>query len=146
MSERLIFSRTLRGIEPVYRSFTPTFTNFTVGNGTADFEYATIGKMVHYLGTFTLGSTSSVTGQIFVSTPTTQDSSSAGVIIQSATLTDTGLTDFAGGCYLQGGTTFLLGAIIVNATYSSWAGSSATIPFTWGTGDTFKFNIVYKTA
>ena len=132
--------------DTAYQAFTPTFTNLTVGNGTVDFEYARFGKFVHYLGRFQMGTTSSVTGTITINTPTTQDGSVDGVVIQSCTITDNGLTDFTGGCYCVSPTSVFIGAILASGTYTSWAGSSATVPMTWGNLDRFMFNIVYKTA
>ena len=44
-----------------WTSYTPTFTNLTLNNGTIDFKYVQIGKTVHVRGLLTWGSTTSAT-------------------------------------------------------------------------------------
>lgn len=52
-------------------SYTPTFTNFTVGNGSVAGHYCQIGKFVAFKAHLQLGSTSSITGSVTVSLPVT---------------------------------------------------------------------------
>ena len=44
----------------VLQSYTPTYSNLTIGNGTATFKYTQVGNMIFFYFTFTLGSTSTV--------------------------------------------------------------------------------------
>ena len=56
-----------------WTTFTPTWTNFTLGNGTVDrAAYEQIGRSVDVYVRVTLGSTSSVTGAITLTLPVTE--------------------------------------------------------------------------
>ena len=54
-----------------WTAYTPTVYNMVIGNGTVDFKYAQINKVVHLRGVFTMGSTSTfgTTGSPFFSLP-----------------------------------------------------------------------------
>jgi hypothetical protein len=52
-------------------AYTPTLGNVSLGNGTVDFKYAQLGKVVHVRGILTFGSTTTVSGAITFSTPIT---------------------------------------------------------------------------
>jgi hypothetical protein len=54
-----------------YTTWTPTYTNFTLGNGTLVARYGTSGKFVQFTFAVQLGSTSSVSGQIRFTLPKT---------------------------------------------------------------------------
>ena len=47
-----------------WQDWTPTYTNFSLGNGTVDARYTQIGKTVHFTISIVLGSTSSMTGSM----------------------------------------------------------------------------------
>ncbi len=54
-----------------WQSWTPTWTNVTVGNGTVTAKYKQVGKTVFYSLTFLLGNTSSVAGSMVFTLPVT---------------------------------------------------------------------------
>ena len=66
-----ITAKTITDIEAAapngaWSTWTPTWTNLTIGNGTNSFSYLQMGKSVWFKGTTTLGSTSSIgTGPTF---------------------------------------------------------------------------------
>ena len=122
-----------------------TFTNFTLGNGTASAYYAVVNDLVHFWGGAVLGSTSSVTGRIEIDLPLTAQVAypnpagwatldNAGVSLQ------TGIATFL--------TTTAIALFALN-NVSNWirgTATSASAPFVWGTGDALFWNVVYKKA
>lgn len=127
-----------------YTSYAPTLTNVTVGNGTLSSKYTVVGKQVHYYGFFTLGSTSSITGIIGVALPVTAISQAIG--ISAARLLETGVNSVMGQIFFAALTRFDIYAIGAASTYAGWAATSSTVPFTWGTGDQFSWNVTYEAA
>jgi hypothetical protein len=127
-------------------SFTPTWSNVTVGNGTLNYAtYVRVQNLVFVQVQFTLGSTSAVTGNAFIAAPVTPANGVQGPCgvatfgDVSASATYTGVTSMNIG-FLQ--------AIPVNVagTYGVFAPTSATIPFTWTTGDIIQFEASYRVA
>jgi hypothetical protein len=123
-----------------WTTFTPTFYNFTLGNGTVTFaQTLQIDKIVFLRLRVTLGSTSSVTGGIAFSgypTPSENNSLYNGVAI---------LAGNAGVGQMYDG--------ILNLSYFSVASgivgvpsNTTTAPVTWTTGMTFNLTTWYKAA
>jgi len=131
-----------------YAAYTPTFTNFTLGNGTINVaRWAQSGKMVHVYGQVTLGSTSSVTGNITLSLPATASSSIVGInCVGNVTFGDDGVGSFGGFARLQSTTTLRLDVLGASGTYTNILGTSATVPMTWTNLDDFRFSLVYEAA
>jgi hypothetical protein len=127
-------------------SFTPTWSGLTVGNGTLNYAtYVLVQNLVFVQVQFTLGSTSAVTGNINITTPVTSSEPTQGIIGNSS------FSDVSAGASLTGVVsmvTELLQALPVNAagTYASTAVTSATVPFTWATGDVVRFTATYRVA
>ena len=128
-----------------YVDYTPTYTNFTLGNGTVTARYAQVQDIVVFYVRVVLGSTSSVTGQIQVSLPVT---SSSNLTRQSSMVNflDAGTANFTGVATWLSTTTVALNAILASGTYASATTTSSTIPFTWTTSDEFEFTFVYEAA
>jgi len=124
-----------------WTAFTPTVsTGLTVGNGTWAAAYVQIGKTVHLRIRFTLGTTSAVTGALSLGLPITGALASYG----------TGLLTAAGTSYPA---TLLAGTSSINiyaqnaaGTYLTRANTSATVPGTWGSTDSFNIAITYEAA
>ena len=131
-----------------YAAYTPTFTNFTLGNGTINVaRWAQSGKMVHVYGQVTLGSTSSVSGNITLSLPATASSSIVGInCVGNVTFGDDGVGSFGGLVRLQSTTTLRLDVLGAAGSYTNVAGTSSTVPMTWTTNDDFRFSLVYEAA
>jgi len=129
-----------------YTSFTPTFTNFTIGNGTVSASYAQVGKIVHYTGSVQLGSTSSMGTSPVITLPVT---SSMAFALNMGTGT---LTDSSPGAYYPAffysisGTTIQMACQDSSGTYLSVNFVGSGQPFTWAVNDSFSWNIVYKAA
>lgn len=132
-----------------YSSVVPTYVNFTLGNGTAVAYYRQIGKKVHYYGRVTLGSTSSVSGQMDVSLPVNASTN----VQDFAPIGTTNIWDQSANAYYPGFAWKANGAqylrvIFTSAsgTYSSAVGTSSTVPMTWTTSDLFFWNVEYEVA
>jgi hypothetical protein len=137
---------TVPASEITYTTWTPTFTSFTLGNGTVVARYGTSGKFVTFTLGVQLGSTSSVTGRIRFTLPKTPKNTTLNIeqYCFTAYLKD-GVDIFYGATELtttQGDTY----AILTNGTYASRTGTDTSVPFTWGTGDVIQVTGVYEEA
>lgn len=130
-----------------YTTWTPTFTNFTLGNGTLVARYGTSGKFVTFTLGIQLGSTSSVTGGITFSPPKTPSNTSLNIdqFVFTAFL-DAGVDIYYGATELLNGSTAVVYSILTSGTYASRQGTSATAPFTWASGDVIQITGVYEEA
>jgi hypothetical protein len=130
-----------RIIDIAWSDYTPTFSNFTLGNGTVSGKYFRIGRFTHFIVQVTLGSTSSVsaTGGIQASLPVAYASTAR----------------FHGTARMAVGSTFL-GTLIgsggnavmyvnnVSGTYETVTLTTNAIPGTWTTGHTFLMQGTYE--
>lgn len=130
-----------------WTTYTPTFTNFTLGNGTiTKARYSQVGKVVFLNVVVTLGSTSSVSGLIRFTTPTTivnsSTNDSGGGLITDASAS----TSFTAITSVTSSTTLGVYAENSAGTYSVRTDTSSLIPMTWATGDVWSSNFIYETA
>jgi hypothetical protein len=130
-----------RIIDIAWSDYTPTFSNFTLGNGTVSGKYFRIGRFTHFIVQVTLGSTSSVsaTGGIQASLPVAYASTAR----------------FHGTARMAVGSTFL-GTLIgsggnavmyvnnVSGTYETVTLTTNAIPGAWTTGHTFLMQGTYE--
>lgn len=128
-----------------YTSWSPTYTNLTLGNGSASADYVQIGKFVHFFGQIIFGSTTSVTGVIGVSFPVNASGSMPGGVLGGARLNDSG-TIYDGVVVLNSTTKMEFMALNAAGTYATHAAVSTTVPFTWGNGDLLFYNGSYSAA
>jgi hypothetical protein len=128
-------------VSGTYATYTPTLTGITVGNGTTTARFSQIGKVVNGSVKFTLGSTSSITGGIIVSLPT----SVGGVVAVTGSFTDNGAGAYGLGYEISGSDVYLR-ALNASGTYLTYTNTSATVPFTWGNTDFFEFQFTYQAA
>ncbi len=130
--------------ETAWVSWTPSFTNWALGNGTMDAKYKQIGKVVFFRVKFTVGSTSTKSGQLQLSLPVTANSYYTDSAHIKCTYEDTGSDLYE---YFSRMSTANL-----QATYQLWATAgnnraiSATAPFTWATNDRMYFHGFYEAA
>jgi hypothetical protein len=126
-------------------SFTPTFTNYTRGNGTSVAYYMRVNKLVYVYVKETLGSTSSVTGGISLALPIAAVRAEA-VQIGRSRIDDIGTNIYWGTTHAANTTSCSLFADLASGTYTSLAGITALVPMTWATTDAFTFSFVYEVA
>jgi len=123
-----------------------TFTGMTLGNGTVNFAYYTrIGDLVHYVGQVTLGSTSSITGNVSVSAPFTPNTRERAA--GNAEFLDFGTAAYAGQVHALAAPD-LIGFYVQEETglFVKQNNMNATRPFTWTTNDVFAWTVVYRVA
>lgn len=144
---------TASGLGAAWSTWSPSYTNFSLGNGTLNVaRYKQVGKIVFFEIFVTMGSTSSVTGQIFFTLPVTASSSywvnTVTPMPSSAVFIDAGSGVVDGRVYLQSTTTGGLWAANAASTYTAVVAISATVPFTWnGTNnDTWQAAGAYEAA
>lgn len=120
-----------------YLSWTPSWTNLTIGNATTVAKYLQVGKTVDFYLIVTFGSTTSISGTVSVSYPVTPTSSySSGTpLARLACLDDNtgqrypGMADYQTSSLLRLNVDSVSGTLIVATTIN------ATTPFTWTTSD-----------
>ena len=130
-----------------WEAFTPTWGNLTVGNGTVVARKATSNDYETLFIQLTFGSTTSVTGSIYVNTPT------SGVIDYSFNTGTCAFFDTSSGITALGisstGTDggvqrVFPAALNSTSTVTTRDFASATVPFTWATGDILTINMYYE--
>ena len=126
-------------------SFTPTWTNLTVGNGTLQYAtYVRVQNLVYVQIYFILGSTSAVTGNIYFEAPVTGVASQG--VIGNCTFYDANTTANYSGICSQSGQFIQLLPTNASATYATNSAASATIPMTWASTDQIALQAVYRVA
>lgn len=132
------------------QSWLPTFTNFTLGNGTISYaQYMQVGKKVYFEMKVILGSTSVVSGQIGVSPPVTlatiEGSTPFGQPVGISNFDSTAA--FYSGIVLADSSGNLEPwAQLATGTYVNPTGTSSTVPFTWATSSRIWLTGTYHAA
>jgi hypothetical protein len=138
---------TVSKLGAAWTSFTPSWTNLTVGSGTNTGYYCQIGKTVHFRTYFKFAADSSISGDVVLTLPVTA--------INYTGISTIGFvrTIAAGGAYpgiLQitldsppAGKPRVLNA---SATYLTPTAFSSTIPGTWTTDDELEITGTYEAA
>ena len=136
-------------------TYTPTFANTTLGNGTVTGKYIKIGKFVQFYTSFKLGTTSAVSSNPTVTLPVTAsatafDTGTGDVRIGQSSFEDSGVASYDGVTLIVGTSTSSTTAKIIllgtAATYLGPVGLSSTVPFTWGNLDTMRVSGSYESA
>jgi hypothetical protein len=129
-----------------YKNHTVTWSGVTAGNGTLVARYTQINKFVHYWGRFTLGSTSSVSGQIGIDLPVNANSNYAYTDMGSAEFEYVGVATYLATPLLISEDLVNIYAQGVGSTYNTLASTSSTAPMTWASGHRIAWNITYEAA
>ena len=132
-----------------YTSTNPTFTNFTLGNGTARFKTVSSGSVTVGALSVTLDSTSVVSGDIrFLVTPGIQTANYLGTapVGYFGAFDDSAANNFTGIVNRISGNNLALRPNLTNtAPYIiNSLPTSSTVPFTWATGDTISATFYYE--
>ena len=126
-------------------SFTPTWSGFTLGNGTEEWYYVRVNDLIHVYGNTQLGSTSAVTGELQIDLPVEREAlASTYEILGTATLFEAGVAFWQGTAFSTNTTTCRLSPLLANVTYVKQGTTSSTVPFTWGSGDAIGASFTYK--
>ena len=135
------FLNTPQTTEPgVWTSFTPSWTNLTVGNGTVSAHYSIVNKILFVRVKFTMGSTSSMGDPLRMTLPASlTQNTDAQESIGWAQLTDTGVASYTGFVNVSSSTQVTIAVINASSTYGQTNNVNGTRPFTFATGDTVAF-------
>lgn len=137
---------TTSGIGAAWASWTPTYVNMTVGNGTHQSFFIQIGKVVHCRIGFTFGTTSAMGTNPTFSLPVTSISTmTAGEWIGGLRAVVAG-SGFPGYIQWATSTTAFLLAMNAASTNVSDVNFSATVPATWASTNTFFGTFMYEAA
>ena len=126
-----------------WTAWTPTYQNFTLGNGTVIARYQQIGKTVNFWFSLILGTTSSITGALGFSLPASNKQND--IWMRNCVLQDVGVGAYAGAGILFDGVCYLR-AEPSNIAYLFYTPISATIPFTWVSTDFITIAGTYEVA
>jgi hypothetical protein len=132
-------------------SYTPTWTNLTVGNGTQAFSYIQIGKFVQVRGYLTFGSTTSISSSPEITLPVASVDYLFQTLVGDLFILDAGTAGIWGKVTWEGTNKVSLNAYKAYTSASglatqSNAGMSSTIPMTWTTGDAIRVQFSYEAA
>lgn len=127
-------------------SWTPTFTNFTLGNGTVDAKYKTIGKTVFFRVQIILGSTSSMGTAPYFTNPVTSIDY-ADTLYQTAfgMILNAGVGNYQALVRFRSTTTISIAYLgVTGVTVSTSGGITSTTPHTWKSTDKISFQGFYE--
>ncbi len=137
-------------LDPVWKIWTPTYVNITVGDGTVVARYIEIGDEVHAKYELTFGATTTIDAVApTISTPVVAASAYTDQIrlwIGGAQLLESGVATNPGMARLASTSTFEIMVNKADATYTTIVAISGTIPFTWGDLDVLSFAAIYERA
>jgi hypothetical protein len=126
-----------------WTTWSPSYIDLTVGNGTVVARYQQIGKTVNYFWRLTWGSTTSCTNFIRVSYPVTP--SYLNYVTGRLVLEDNGASTYLGVSFMNS-----LGFILLSentaGTYNVPGTLNATTPVTWTTNDVWTISGSYEVA
>ena len=132
-------------IDDAWASFTPSWTNLTIGNGTEKHEKRTASGRLELRGRMTFGSTSSISGVVSLTLPDSETGRGvSGTDAESHgwAMFDDG-TDYDGISFvIAGDTRLFFAAAWDNAdAYHRRTSMAAAVPFTWAAGNRLEYEI-----
>jgi len=130
-----------------WTTWTPSYTNLTIGNGTVVSKYNQTGKTVHVFWQFVLGTTSAVASIPTISLPVT---ATVGANISPGSgygfAEDSGVGGYPCVVLISSTTIFRIDAQTASGTYLLNTPITAAIPFAWGNGDKYTAHFMYEAA
>lgn len=133
-------------VDTKFTTFTPTWTNLTVGNATQVAQYIQIGKFVYVEGQITFGSTTSMSTNPTLAYPITVSSTTRPDPTPfMARISDAGTTTYYAVAEC-GGSGVIFYNMNVGGTYPVIASVNATTPMTWTTNDILYWTFSYEAA
>jgi hypothetical protein len=134
------------GATYTYTTFTPTFTNFTLGNGSLDCRYVEIGKFVHCTIKIVFGSTTSITGRLDIQAPTGASTISTpnNTYVGNTRALDAGVENYSGSILVLSSSVLTPFINTATGTYTTPSNIGTTVPFTWGTSDELQISFIYQ--
>jgi hypothetical protein len=127
-----------------WQSYTPTWTNLTIGNGTVTAQYSTFNKIGFLDVKLEFGSTTSITAANARFTVPSGWTVAENPISSLCDYLNKDIENFTGFLLRWSSTELFPNNSIVNGTYLQRGGLSSTTPFTWGTGDVMQMTAVVR--
>lgn len=128
-------------VDTDFVSYTPALTNITIGNGTQTHKWRALGaNTIMVSNVIVLGSTTSF-GWPLIAPPAAIDTTLG--VVGDSVMTDSSAGANYGGAVAPNGAS-QLGAITFG-TGGIFVFPSATSPFTWATGDTYRLTYIAQT-
>ena len=127
-------------------SFTPSWTNFSIGNGSQNCYYVQAPRFMFVWGQIEWGSTSSISGTAYLTIPnsaTMPNYLSNGAPVGMARFRDVGTSSLSGQILASTSTQVQFNPHTVSGSYIGNAAWSNTVPFTWGSGDLLQFSMAF---
>jgi len=129
-------------------SYTPTWTNLTLGNGTTSGLYRRVGSFMEVEATLTWGTTTSLSGTLGIDLPSTAFNLGSipgvGQAVGTARIRDAGVMTYTGVVTVN--VTSGSANIASIALYNNNSAVSNTVPFTFGSADTVSINFMVPIA
>lgn len=133
-----------------WSSWVPVWQNLTVGNGTVTAKYIQIGKAVFCRLWIVFGTTTAISGQMQFTMPVGSISYAVGgtaaITLGFCNMEDTGISNYSGFVTWISASDAAAGVYNASSTYLGKTSTSATVPFTWGTGDSMACEFFYEAA
>lgn len=127
-----------------WQTWTPSYTNITVGNGTVVAKYKQVGKKVSFRFRLTFGTTTSISTAPTITLPVTAASDAVDFFSGDGAQTVGGTGASQGGSvYILSTTTMRPVSINTNGVYID---ITATVPFTWTNTDRLQVSGTYEAA
>lgn len=120
-------------------SYTPSWTNLTVGNGTVSAQYSYVPLGFRVQGELVFGSTTSISGTVTQTIPNSVSHSATGFSGGSCVILDAGTQLYAGS------TIVVASATVMNFVHGESGNSglvNATSPMTWTTSDRLRWDVI----
>jgi hypothetical protein len=137
-------------VHAAWTSFTPSWTNLTVGNATQQGRYCKYGTLVVCSVNIVFGNTSAMGANPTLTLPVTASSTMYGasglMYCGWSYFTDSGTANYAG--FVRMTTTTTVSPLVGNAasTYLGESGLSSTVPMTWTTNDQLNMYFSYQSS
>lgn len=131
-----------------WTTYTPTFTNLTVGNGTLTASYKQIGKLVYVRLSLLFGSTSAVSGDVEFTLPATAATYTSGLVpVGNAELFDASFPRiFQGYTSIMSTTKAHIRAYAADQTFLYHFPLASNAPMVWTTSDGIGTQFFYEAA
>jgi hypothetical protein len=131
-----------------WTTWTPTWTNLSVGNGTVTARYAQINKVVHLRLSLTFGSTTSVSGNVTFTLPVTASSTATIATHGVAQFNDASVPTAVAGVVRVASTTTAQFVVMDGASaWLTFFTLTASRPFaSWATDDVMMATLTYEAA
>lgn len=141
----------LTAVESAWTSYTPTFSSangaLNIGNGVVSFRYKQVGKTVHVIGKYTLGTTSVMGNTLDFTMPTNIVSNiTIATPLGRISFWDNGSTIYEGWALQISGNAVRAVASLVSGTRVVNQEVSGVVPMTWNSGDVVFFHGFYEAA